>query len=280
MRIGVRGARSGRIELAVQKVDSAVEVEQNTVLIRSRQLRIRSAALLVAVVSAAPLAPAAAQQEQRVVRELQFEGNHALDSYTLSSAIATSNSSWFATSWLVRWLGLGAKRTFDEQEFRRDVVRLILLYRQSGYMRVEVDTSVRRTAKDVFITFQIREGPPVRVTALEITGLAGVMDTGRLRRELPLSVGHPFDRFLMQASADTIATRLHDSGYPDAEVLRNFTSDADSLRATVRFDAVPGTFTRIGTIQVQGLERIDSTTVLRSLTLHPHDVFRQNQLYE
>lgn len=215
-----------------------------------------------------------------MVRALQFEGNHALDAYTLSSAIATTNSSWFATSWLVRWMGLGEKRTFDEQEFRRDVVRLILLYRQSGYMRVEVDTSVRRTAKDVFITFQIREGPPVRVTALEITGLAGVLDTGPLRRELPLAVGHPFDRFLMQASADTIATRLRNSGFPDAEVLRNFSSDADSLRATVRFDAVPGTFTRIGTIRVQGLARIDTTTVLRSLTLHPHDIFRQNQLYE
>lgn len=215
-----------------------------------------------------------------MVRALRFEGNHALDSYTLSSAISTSNSSWFATSWLVRWLGLGEKRTFDEQEFRRDVVRLVLLYRQSGYMRVEVDTAVRRTAKDVFITFQITEGPPVRVTALAITGLEGVLDTTSLRRELPLAVGQPFDRFLMQASADTIATHLRNSGFPDAEVLRNFTSDADSLRATVRFDAVPGTFTRIGTIQVQGLDRIDTTTVLRSITLHPHDIFRQNQLYE
>ncbi|HEY6807288.1 MAG TPA: POTRA domain-containing protein, partial [Gemmatimonadales bacterium] len=198
----------------------------------------------------------------------------------MSSAIATSNSSWFATSWLVRWMGLGDKRTFDEQEFRRDVVRLLLLYRQSGYMRVEVDTLVRRTAKDAFITFRITEGPPVLVTELDITGVAGVLDTAALRRDLPLAVGDPFDRFLMQASADTIASRLRNSGYPDAEVLRNFTSDADSLRATVRFDAEPGTFTRIGAIRVAGLRHIDTTTVLRSLAVHPHEMFRQNQLYE
>ncbi len=76
-----------------------------------------------------------AQEQERVVRGLSFVGNRALDDYTLESAIATTKSSAWARYWIVRWLGLGEKRYFNEIEFRRDVVRLILLYRQSGRVR-------------------------------------------------------------------------------------------------------------------------------------------------
>src|SRR5918999_3835143 len=85
--------------------------------------------LLVALHLAAPLS---AQEPQRVVRRLEFRGNQAISDEVLAAAIATTNSSWFARAWPVRWLGLGAKRYFDEQEFRRDVGRLDLLYKRSG----------------------------------------------------------------------------------------------------------------------------------------------------
>lgn len=258
-----------------------MEVRQRTALARSRQLRLGLFVLLVAG-AAASFSPLAAQQEpvERVVRGLDFDGNHALDSYTLAAAIVTTNSSWFARTWWTRWLGLGEKRYFDETEFRRDVVRLILLYRQSGYMRAQVDTAVRRTARDVWVTFRITEGPPVRVTHLDITGVAGILDTAALRADLPLQVGAPFDRFLFQASADTVAARLRNRGYPDAQVLRNFDSNADSLVATVEFDVDPGPFARFGRVEVEGLERVDTATVLRAIDIHRGDVFRQDALYD
>ena len=98
-----------------------------------------------------------------MVRSLAFDGNHAIDDYTLSIAIGTTNSSWFARKWYVRWLGLGEKRYFDPIEFRRDVLRLTLFYRQSGFMEVKVDTLVRYSGRDVHLTFRITEGPPVVV---------------------------------------------------------------------------------------------------------------------
>jgi len=168
--------------------------------------------LLVAVFAAPPLA--AQQEQQRVVRGLSFEGNHAIDDYTLSSAIATTNSSTFATSRFLRWLGLGEKRSFNELEFRRDVVRLMLLYRQSGYMNAVVDTLVRREGRDVYIKFRIYEGDPVRLAALDVLGLDSILDVRRLKRDLPLQVGDPFNRALFQASADTIVSRLKNLGYP------------------------------------------------------------------
>src|SRR6266851_9197078 len=167
----------------VEKVDSAGGGSQHRDAAPLRQLRALRLTLLVAVFAAAPLA--AQQEQQRVVRGLSFEGNHAIDDYTLSTAIATTNSSTFATSPFLRWLGLGEKRSFNELEFRRDVVRLLLLYRQSGYMNAVVDTLVRRDRRDVYIKFRIYEGDPVRLTRLDLLGLDSILDVARLRRDLP-----------------------------------------------------------------------------------------------
>src|SRR5213596_1152880 len=135
----------------VEKVDSVAGGSQHRGAARPRQLRALLPFLLVAVSAAAPLAA----QQERVVRGLSFEGNHAIDDYTLEAAIATSSSSVFASLWLLRWMRLGEKRYFNELEFRRDVVRLLLLYRQSGYMNAVVDTVVRREGGDVHVEDRI-----------------------------------------------------------------------------------------------------------------------------
>ena len=221
-----------------------------------------------------------AQEQERVVRGLSFDGNKALDDYTLESAIATTQSSAWARYGIVRWLGLGEKRYFSEIEFRRDVVRLILLYRQSGYMNVVVDTSVQRTTRDVWITFRIHEGDPVRVERLEVKGLEGILDVAKLKRDLPLRVGDPFNRFLMQASADTIVARLRNNGYPYAEVLRNFDSEAGILKADIELDAQPGPRMRIGEIEIRGLRHVDTGSVRRVMSLRPGTWFKQDALYQ
>ena len=113
--------------------------------------------LLLLAALAAPTV-LSAQDQERVVRGLSFVGNRALDKLTLESRIATTKSSGWASSWIVRWLGLGEKRYFSEVEFRRDVVRLAILYRQSGYMNAVVDTLVRRTSRDGDVNAALASG--------------------------------------------------------------------------------------------------------------------------
>ena len=144
---------------------------------------LRLVCLVGVLVSAAPLS---AQERQLVVRQLDFKGNHAIQDEVLASAIATTNSSWFARNFLFRWIGLGAKRYFDEQEFRRDVVRLGVLYKRSGYNDAAIDTLVRRTPEDVYITFNIQEGAPVVVATLIVTGLDSLPDRTRPARTASL----------------------------------------------------------------------------------------------
>src|SRR5881275_3511769 len=245
----------------VEKVDSAGGASQHRDPAPLRQLRALRLTILVAVFAAARLA--AQQEPQRVVRGLSFEGNHAIDHYTLSAAIATTNSSTFATSPFLRWLGLGEKRPFNELEFRRDVVRLLLLYRQSGYMNAVIDTVVRREARDVYLKFRIYEGDPVRLTRLDILGVDSILDARRLKRDLPLQEGDPFNRALFQASADTVVSRLKNLGYPYADILRNYDVDVAALRAVATLEALPGARMRVGQVLITGPEKVDTGTVRR-----------------
>jgi outer membrane protein insertion porin family len=238
-------------------------------------------AVALAVLFAAA-APARAQESQRVVRQLSFEGNRALGDEVLGSAISTTNSSWFARAFLVRSLGLGEKRTFDEQEFKRDVVRLVVLYRRSGYPHVQIDTIVRREPKDVYLTFRITEGPPIVLTDLDITGVDSL--TVRTHREtlvdLPLQEGDPFNRFIMQSTSDSITRRLRDRGYPSARVFTSFETNKDALTAAVTFEAVAGKRAVIGQVNVVGTNRISPYIVRNLLIARPGRMYSQDELFQ
>ena len=220
--------------------------------------------------------------EDLVVRELDFQGNDAIPDEVLASAISTTNSSWFARAVPFRWLGLGEKRYFDEQEFRRDVVRLEVLYRRSGYPRVEIDTTLRRTDEGIFIRVDIAEGRPIVVRSLEILGVDTLRDwlEERLRQDLPLREGDPFNRFAMQATADSITRRLKDRGYPDARIYTAFESDREAGTAAVELEVVPGHRAVVGHVEVVGAQRIEPSLVRNLLIARPGRRFSQDELFQ
>ena len=235
--------------------------------------------LVATLVSTVPLL---AQDRQLVVRQLEFSGNNAISDEVLASAIFSSKSSWFARVWAVRWLGLGAKRYFDEQEFRRDVVRLGVLYKRTGYYEAIIDTLVRRTPEDVYITFHIKEGEPIVVTTLAIAGLDSL--PARWRRaalqDLPLQRGDPFNRYAMQASADTVTRRLRDHGYPSAAIFTGFEVDKPQRKASVSLDVAPGRRAVIGRIKVVGAVRVDTSLVRKLLVARPGRRYSQEELFQ
>lgn len=237
------------------------------------------AAIVVGLVlqSGGLLAQGEADEQELVVRGLSFSGNHAIDDYTLSISIATSNSSFFARMPILRLL-LGTKRYFDPQDFRRDVLRIQTLYRATGYVGVEVDTTVHRSDGSVSLEFRIREGEPVRIVSLSITGAENVVPQRRLRDRIPLQVGDPFNRLLIQASADTIRAAVRNRGYPYAEVFRNFDEDRENRTAEVRFEVDPGPFARVEAIELVGNQEYDDKVIRRVLSVREGQPFSQRVL--
>lgn len=237
--------------------------------------------LMIALLGGGGLCSAHAQAvaEGLVVRQLKFDGAHAFDKPTLSAAIATTGSTWLATNGLVRWIGLGSERHLSQRALRMDVYRLRLFYQVHGYLDAEVDTTVIRTPKDVYITFHIDEGQPVLVRSFEIKGLDSLPSGDKLTARLPLKVGDPFDRTLLLASADTLLARLQNRGYPEVRVLLEKRDvDRETRVADVSLLVEPGVPAVIGEIHVEGTETVDSTFVRKLLATEPGRPFEASDL--
>jgi outer membrane protein assembly complex protein YaeT len=230
---------------------------------------------------AAPLRAQAVEGERLVVRGLDFKGNEAIDDYTLSVSIGTSNSSWWERTPVVRWIPFfGEKRYFNEREFRQDVLRIELLYKASGYYDVRVDTTVERSEKNVSLAFRIAEGRPVRVTSLSVSGAESILTQRNILERLPLKVGDPFNRFRFQASADTLRAALRNRGYPFAEVFRNFDQDLSAYSTDVSFEVLPGALATVDSIEVTGNQEYSEKVIRRVLSFREDQIFSQTALSE
>ena len=236
--------------------------------------------LAVAVLGFRDLAAQSGQAPERTVTSVRFRGNHAIDGLTLETAIATSASSWTYGVPLLKHLGLGQRRLFDELELRRDVVRLQILYRQHGFFEARVDTTVSRTASTVAVVFRIEEGPPVLADSVVVRGVEGILDAQRLAGRLPLVEGKPFDREQFDASADTVALAIQNRGYPFVAVFRNYNVARATRTAAIDYEVVPGPRARVGDITISGNRSVSERTIQRSLAVRRGDRFSQDALYE
>jgi len=204
-----------------------------------------------------------------MIRSLKFEGNESFQEPILAASIATTNSSWFARSGLVRWIGFGTVRYLSERELRVDIRRLKLFYAIHGFLEARIDTTVVRTEREAHITFTIQEGEPLRVTSFQLLGLDSLERPGELLNDLPLRPGDIYDRVLFLASADTISLRMQDRGYPWVRVFRRQEVDSAQRRAVVSLLVEPGRLASIGAVRVTGTNAVDSSFVREKLATEP-----------
>lgn len=220
---------------------------------------------------------------EREVRSLEFRGNHAFASRDLELRVSTTSSDFLQR----RLRAFGTRRCLDSDALRLDVGRLRVFYQRHGYYAATVDTVVASAGEGdaVRVAFLIQEGLPVLIDSLRISGLdsavRAIVDTG----DIEIRKGIPFDRTKLQASIDSIKSRLRNNGYPRADVAAAYTVDTISRKAIVGLTVLPGSRARIGRIRVfseplpgQDASRLGAPTVLRLTTARTGDLYRDRDV--
>ena len=218
------------------------------------------------------------------VLRLQFDGNRAFSDAELAKAIVTTPSAW-ARRYL--HLPFTVKHCLDRSELPNDRARLIIFYRRRGYPKATVDTVVNLLAPGaVEVRFKINEGPPLELRSFAILGMDSVPEKSRIVRGLPVREGRRFDRFVIDAAADTIRQRLHNNGYPRADVVNSFTVNDSALLAWDTLTVTPGPRTRIGAIKIQVAplegkkQQIPTRIVRRIMGLDSGQLFREYEVVD
>jgi outer membrane protein insertion porin family/translocation and assembly module TamA len=215
---------------------------------------------------------------------LVFEGNHSFSDAELAKTIVTTPSAW-ARRYL--YLPFAVKHCLDRTELPNDRARLIIFYRRRGYPRVTVDTVVKTLGPGaVEVRFKINEGPPMILKSFVIRGLDSVPERARIIRDLPVREGGRFDRFAIDAAADTVRERLHNNGYPRADAVNSFTVSDSTLSAWDTLTVTPGPRTRIGAIRINVTpvpgkkQQIPTAIVRRIMGLDSGRLFREDEIVD
>ena len=178
---------------------------------------------------------------------LRIEGNRAFSTEVLKGGIYTTPSTWWRRNIRV----FSTARCLDRPEFTLDVFRLLKWYRNHGFLDATVDTAVTPYGPGrVAVRFSLHEGAPMLVDSLAFAGLDAVPERDALLRGLATKAGSPFDRYANEATRDTLTRRLHNGGYPDAEVFLWDDTRLLERRASVTFIVATGPRARFGALDV------------------------------
>ena len=132
---------------------------------------------------------------------------------------------------------------------------LMQLYHEKGYYLVGIQTHLEATDTDeentVQITFEVNEGPRVRIEEINFIGNEQV-DANKLRKKLKTRIGKPFDQMLFQEEDLSLNLRNYyqDLGFAQVKILgyeKRFTEDKTGLMLDISVDEGPefiiGTYT-------------------------------------
>jgi outer membrane protein assembly complex protein YaeT len=236
--------------------------------------RLLATALLLGVVG-----PVRAQQPEVV--GLRFEGTTAFTDEELTAAIATRATRCRNPIYqvlLLCWAGIGEEEVhLEPEELEADAFRLKVYYYERGFREARVFADTARVGDGVVVTFQVDEGRPVRVSAVELEGMPPGVEPGAA----PLAVGDPFDVVAYEATRDTLRARLRNNGYARARVLLGYTIlRVRPYDATVQYTVSPGPLMRIGRIRVEGAVQTSPELVRRVLTFDEGDRYDRSALLE
>jgi outer membrane protein assembly complex protein YaeT len=210
------------------------------------------------------------------VKDLKFVGMTAISSGQLKSVLATAESAW---------LPWGEKQYFDRRQFEADLKRIVAFYRDRGYPDARIksfDTQLSDDQQSVQLTIEIEEGEPIRVERIVYAGFEPIPEQHRRKLEanLPIKVGAPFDRALIQAGREVALDEFRDHGFPSPRVDVTEADGASERLRVLTYSAQPGRIAYVGPIEVNGAMSVSENIVRRQLTFKPGDLFEQSRLRE
>jgi outer membrane protein insertion porin family len=172
---------------------------------------------------------------------------------------------------------------FSDDLLDHDVKALTAVYQAKGFLDVHVTPKLGDPDGDqpnnLFVTFDIEEGPLARVGRLEIRGVDPEMQS-HLESLLSAKAGQPYSPALVDSDRDSILSYLTDQGYNQAKVVWNASPPSPEHKVDLQYQIDPGLQQKIQGIVLVGNEYTRTGLVNRQLTIAPGQWLSQGELLE
>ncbi|HUQ46814.1 MAG TPA: BamA/TamA family outer membrane protein [Gemmatimonadaceae bacterium] len=218
------------------------------------------------------------------VRRLKLNGVNAVDQKDLRLSIATDASHCVSIllspiCWISKSRFFYTRKYLDRVELARDLLRIRVYYFKRGYRETDADTLVKEiSTDDVAVTFNITEGLPTLVSDITVNQTQKRLSDREIAKRVVLGKNSPLNLIRLDSSRVFLSQALWDKGYADAIVDTVVRVDTAARRATVEINLDPRWKATVSDILIEGNKKIDTRTILKSLTLRPGSLFKRSEL--
>ena len=229
-------------------------------------------------------APVSKEPPRTEVDKLIFKGVKSVDKKELEKSIATDDS--HCASILLTPFCLVShahyfyvRRFLDHEELKRDVLRARVFYWKRGFRETEVDTVVAKKSNNhATVAFVVNEGPPTIVSAVTVTQARPVLTEREVASRTVIEQQKPLNLLKLDSTVVFLSQRLWDKGFADALVDTTVVIDSATRTAAVGIELNPRWLATVSDIIVEGNDKIDTHTILRTLSLRPGSLFKRSDL--
>ncbi|MBI5886341.1 MAG: outer membrane protein assembly factor BamA [Deltaproteobacteria bacterium] len=208
-------------------------------------------------------------KEMPFIKKIAFKGNSALKDEKLNEGVTIKENT-----------------VLDRQLLELNAEKIKGLYAEEGYYLTKVRPVVSSDGVEATITFEIDEGPEVKVKRIVIIGadhfsedkIKGFMTTGEKGIFSALSGSGKFNEQKFEDDLSIIMGRYYDDGYITAEILdHRVTLSEDKQWFFITIALSEGLEYRIGKIAVAGEIITTEEELIEKLKLEPGDVFNRTR---
>lgn len=211
-----------------------------------------------------------AEKGKIYVRQINFSGNTAFSSKELRKVMELKPKNIISV-----FTGRGI---IKQDALERDLEKLSAFYFNHGYIKARIgEPKIEVTAKGVYITIPVEEGPQYRIGKVDFRG--DLLEAPEaLRKKLEISTGKVYSREVIQKDLTTLGDLYADQGYANADVTPLLKEHDEDRTIDITFDILKGEKVYFERIEITGNVKTRDKVIRRELRVYEQDLFSASKI--
>lgn len=193
------------------------------------------------------------------IQQINFVGNKAFSTSDLRAEIELGTPNWL--SWYSK------NDLYSKDKLTGDLEKLRSFYLNRGYLEFNIestDVSITPDKKEMYLTINLHEGQPYKVTNVKVEGDMLGKDE-QIRKLVQLKPGDTFSAAKLQASTKAITDMLGNYGFAFANVNAQPQIDRNKHTVGLTLTVVPGRRVYVRHINIVGNSRTRDEVIRREM---------------
>src|SRR5277367_4308992 len=172
---------------------------------------------------------------------------------------------------------------FSQSLVRDDGDSIRGLYQSNGFLDAKVtstvDSNYEGKKNNLFVSFEIVEGPQTRVESLVIEGNHKLI-TDSLLAVVGSSAGQPYSAAVVASDRNNILAMYYNEGFPEAHLDEKISPGSKPEEVQVLYQITEGQQIDVAQVLLTGYQYTRPTVIMRQVTIEPEGPLREGDVVE